>query len=69
MGFMLGPVEEVVCRTELVDKGTGQVLGIANCVGRTKARSNTGVKEKAEGLAEAFVKWVESSFPENQKTK
>jgi len=69
MGFMLGPVEEVVCRTELVDKDTGQVLGVANCVGRTKARSNTGVKEKADGLAEAFVKWIGRRFPDDRKTK
>jgi len=69
MGFMLGPVEEAICRTELVDKGTGQVLGVANCVGRTKARSATGVKEKADGLAKAFVKWIESGFPEDMKTK
>ncbi len=69
MGFMLGPVEEVICRTELVDKDTGQVLGVANCVGRTKARSNTGVKEKADGLAKALVKWIEHRFPDDKKMK
>jgi hypothetical protein len=27
------------------------------------------VKEKADGLAKAFVKWIESGFPEDMKTK
>ncbi len=69
VGFALGPLEEAICRTELVDKSTGQVLGVANCVGRTKAASNSGVKSKASGLAKAFVKWIESGFPDDMKTK
>jgi len=69
VGYVLGPLEEVICRTELVDKDTGQVLGVANCVGRTKAASSSGVREKANGLAKAFVKWIEHRFPDDKKTK
>ena len=69
VGYALGPLEEAICRTELVDKDTGRVLGVANCVGRTKAVNNSGVKSKASGLAKAFVKWIESRFPDDLKTE
>jgi hypothetical protein len=69
IGYVLGPMEEVICRTELVDKDSGRVLGVANCIGRTNAASNAGVKSKASGLAKAFVKWIESGFPADMKTK
>jgi len=69
VGYVLGPLEEVICRTELVDKTSGQVLGVANCVGRTKAATSSGVKEKASGLAKAFVKWIEYRFPDDKKMK
>ncbi len=67
VGFVLGPLEEVIVLTEFVDKQTQQVLGRANCVGRTTARVNAGVEKKAQGLAKAFVKWIESRFPADRK--
>jgi hypothetical protein len=69
VGFALGPLEEVVVLTEFVDKDSGTVLGRANCIGRTTARVNAGVKKKAEGLAKAFVRWIEARFPKDQKVK
>jgi hypothetical protein len=69
VGFVLGPLEEVVARCEMVDKATGKVLAVANCIGRTEAAVNSGTKYKAEGLAKALVKWIESGFPESQKIK
>jgi hypothetical protein len=69
LGFLVGPLEQVIVRTELVDKDSGKVLGRANCVGRTTERINAGVRMKAQGLAKAFVKWIESGFPEDQKVK
>ena len=69
LGFAIGPLEEVIVLTEFVDKDTKRVLGTANCIGRTTARVNTGVDEKADGLAKAFVKWIESRFPEDKKDK
>lgn len=58
----LSPLEEVICRTELVDKASGQVLGVANCVGRTTENVNRGPSKKADGLAKAFVSWIESGM-------
>ena len=63
LGFALGPLEEVIVRAELVDKDSGKVLGVANCIGRTTERVNVGVDEKADGLAKAFVKWLEARVP------
>ena len=67
VGYALGPLEEAICRAEMVDKQTGNVLAVANCVGRTKAASNSGVRSKGSGLAKAFIKWIESRFPEDRK--
>ena len=66
LGFALGPLEEVIVRTEFVDKDSGQVLGLANCIGRTTERVNVGVDQKAEGLAKAFVKWIEARYPKKE---
>ena len=64
LGAAIGPLEEVVVRTEFVDKDSGKVLGTGNCIGRTTNRVNLGVKKKAEGLARAFVKWIKARYPE-----
>lgn len=64
VGIVMGPLEEVVARTELYDPAADRVLGTANCIGRTKGRFNTGVKTKAEGLAKAIIGWIKSRYPE-----
>ena len=58
MSMVLGPLEEVVVRTELVDKDTGKVLAVANCLGRSTTRINRGVKKKAQGLAKSIAGWI-----------
>ncbi len=65
----LAGVEFIVARIELVDKDSGQVLGVANCAGWTDKRITLGVPEKAQGLARAIVKWIDKHYPENQRTK
>lgn len=67
LGMVLGPLEEIICRTELVDKDTGKVIGVANCIGRTTERVNKGVAKKAEGLAKAWANWIEMRYPKPQK--
>lgn len=67
LGFVVGPLEEVIVLTEFVDKDTGTVLGVANCIGRTTERVNGGVQKKAEGLARAFVKWIDSRYPPREE--
>ncbi len=63
-GQAFGPLEEVVAQVKLIDKASGRVLGVSNCVGRTKESVNMGVQKKAEGLANAIVKWIDSKYPE-----
>ena len=58
MGVLLSAVEEVIVRTELVDKSSGKVLAVGNCIGRSKTRVNRGVRKKAEGLAKSIVEWI-----------
>lgn len=67
-GQAFGPLEEVIARIELVDKDSGNVLGVANCVGRTKESINMGVRAKAEGLAKAIVGWIDKLYPDDKRT-
>jgi hypothetical protein len=63
IGTFLSPLEEVICRTEFVDAQTGRVLAVANCIGRTNTSLKLGVQSKAEGLAKAFVSWIDKRYP------
>lgn len=63
-----GPYEEVLARVELVDRDSGRVIGIANCVGRTKTTTGMGMQKKTEGLAKAIVGWIEQNYPDSAKT-
>ncbi len=63
MGFAWGNFEEVIARVEFVDKETGKVLGIANCIGRSKESVNRGVEKKTQGLAKAIVSWIADRYP------
>ncbi len=62
---VFGPFEEVVARVELVDKSSGKVLGVANCIGRSRETVNQGVEKKADGLAEAIVSWIAAHYPKS----
>ena len=66
-GVVLGDFEEVVARVELVDKNTGEVLGVANCIGRSNDSVNRGLRKKADGLAEAIAIWIDASYPDESK--
>lgn len=57
-GLLFGHFEEVIARTELIDQATGQVLGQANCIGRSTTTARKGVENKADGLAKAIVDWI-----------
>ena len=64
VGKLIGPIEQVIVRAEMVDKESGQVLTTANVVGRTTNRVNLGPEKKAEGLARGFVAWVKEYRPD-----
>jgi hypothetical protein len=55
---LFGPFEEIIARIELVDKDTGRVLGVADCVGRSTESVNQGLEKKSAGLAMAIVEWI-----------
>ncbi|MDY6913171.1 MAG: hypothetical protein SVT52_01750 [Planctomycetota bacterium] len=63
-GEVFGPFEEAVAEIQLVDKDTGRVVSVANCVGRSTTSLNRGVDKKAEGLAKGIVKWISKHYPE-----
>jgi len=63
MAMILGPMEEIVVKSRLVDEETGQVLARARCVGRIDARVNKGADKVAEGLGKAFASWIEANHP------
>ena len=69
VGVAIGPLEEVVARLELVDKDSGQVLGTANCIGRTTDRVNVGVEKKGQGLAKAIVSWLDKRYPKESRVE
>jgi len=60
---ILGPLEQVVARVELVDKDTNNVLAYGNVIGRTGKSVGLGVDWKARGLAKGIVKWISDYYP------
>lgn len=62
-----GPFEELLARVQLVDADTGEIVGEAYCVGRTGESVTQGPEKKAEGLAKAIVKWIQSAYPQSEE--
>ena len=62
---VLGPLEQVVARVELVDQGSNQVLGQATAIGRTGKSVGLGTEWKAWGLSRALIKWAEDYYPKS----
>ena len=54
----IGPLEEVIVRTKLIDADTGQLLTEANLIGRAKSTTAGGAKSLAAGAGKAFNKWL-----------
>lgn len=61
--MLLSPNEQAVARVELVDKASGKVLGVANCIGQGEHRVNTGNKNLARGTGRAIAAWIASRHP------
>ena len=69
VGMVLGPLEEVIARVQLVDQKNSKVLGVANCVGRSDDRTTKGIRTKTEGLAKAIVSWIDQRYPKDKRVK
>ncbi len=54
----IGPLEEVVVRTKLIDVQSGTIVAEANLIGRSKATSSSGAKNLSAGVGEALDKWL-----------
>ncbi|MCK6482995.1 MAG: hypothetical protein HUU22_11580 [Phycisphaerae bacterium] len=57
---VIGPLEEVIVRTKLIDESAGSVLAEANLVGRSKASTSSGTENLSEGAGRALIKWLKS---------
>jgi hypothetical protein len=66
---VLGPLEQVVARVELVDKETHQVLAQGTAIGRTGKSVGLGPEWKAWGLSRALIKWAKDYYPKGKEEK
>ncbi len=57
----IGPLQEIIVRTQLIDAGSKQFLGEANLIGRSKALTSGGSHNLAEGAGKALAKWLSNS--------
>ena len=65
----IGPLQEVIVRTRLMDAATGEVLTEANLVGRSKATTSSGVKNLAEGAGKGLKKWLKECGLKGEEEK
>ena len=57
----IGPLQEIIVRTQLIDAGSKQFLGEANLIGRSKALTSGGSHNLAEGAGKALTEWLHDS--------
>lgn len=57
----IGPLQEIIVRSQLIDAGSKQFLGEANLIGRSKALTSGGARNLAEGAGKALAKWLRNS--------
>lgn len=55
----IGPLEEMVVRTKLIDAESGALLTEANLIGRSKATTSSGPEHLARGVGRALDRWLE----------
>ena len=66
---IVGPMEEAICQVKLVDKSSGKVLGLANCISRAKSSIVKGPEELAEGMGKAIAEWIVKNDTRGQRPK
>jgi len=62
-----GPLEELAARVTFIDKESGRVLGVYNCIGRSTHSVNRGLDKKIDGLAKAIVNIIAQHYPQPPK--
>lgn len=63
----IGPLEEIIVRTQLGEPGSSRGLGEANLVGRSKTTTSSGRHNLAEGAGKALKKWLKKSGLDRQE--
>ena len=66
VGSVIGGGEECVCRVELLDSSSGNLVGEAVCWGVVKSAVRRGSTELAIGVGKGVVKWLEERFTERE---
>jgi len=64
VGSVIGGSEECVCRVQLTDGQSGQMIGEAVCWGIVKSALRRGSGELGIGVGKAVAKWLEKRLPE-----
>jgi hypothetical protein len=62
---VIGSAEECVCRVELRDAETGDVVGEAVCWGSVKSAFRRGAEEFGVGVGKGILAWLERRLPEH----
>ena len=52
------PMEQAICRVQLIDAASGNVLGVASCDARAKSSIRKGPEELAEGMGKIIADWI-----------
>lgn len=68
VGSLLGG-QECVCRVQLRDAETGEIIGEAMCWATVKSAVRQGPGEFANGLGKGIAKWVSKRLPEEELAK
>lgn len=55
----IGPLEEMIVRTRLIDAASGAVLTEANLIGRSKATTSSGPENLSRGVGRALDRWLD----------
>lgn len=64
IGSVIGGSEDSVCRVQLLDDVSGQMVGEAICWASVKSAIRRGSGEHGIGVGKAVAKWVERRLPE-----
>lgn len=59
IGAILGKFSQLICRVQLVDAASAEVLGEANSNAMSKAISRAGVSDLSKAVAKSLTKWIE----------
>lgn len=66
---IVGSSEECVCRVQLLDGESGDLVGEAVCWGAVKSAIRRGSGELGTGVGKGVAKWIRKRLPEEEKER